>query len=172
MAKTRECGRLRGGWICLFLVVSAVFALVDVFSAHESAVAPGRAVEDHEIVGEEHELLVTGYCNCGKCCGWRKKWLFFGEPVYNYGKMKGMPKKVGVTASGAVAAKGTIAADPAVYPFGTRIGIPGYGLGIVQDIGGSIKGTHIDIWFPSHEEAFAWGARKLKVKVESKKTGE
>ena len=34
-SKTRECGRLRGGWICLFLVVSAVFALVDVFSAHE-----------------------------------------------------------------------------------------------------------------------------------------
>ena len=153
-------------WICLFLLVSAVFALVDGFSVHESAAAPERAVEDYEVVGDEHELLVTGYCNCGKCCGWRRKWFFFGEPVYNYGKMKGTPKKVGVTASGAVAAKGTIAADPAVYPFGTRIGIPGYGSGIVQDVGGAIKGAHIDIWFPSHREASAWGARKLKVKVE------
>ena len=153
-------------WICLFLVVSAVVALVDVFSAHERAAASESAVEDCEVVGDEHELLVTGYCNCGKCCGWRKKWFFFGEPVYNYGKMKGAPKKVGVTASGAVAAKGTIAADPKVYPFGTRIDIPGYGLGIVQDIGGLIKGAHIDIWFPSHAEALAWGARKLKVKVE------
>ena len=153
-------------WICLFLVVSAVITLVDGFSVHESAAAPERAVEDYEVVGDEHELLVTGYCNCGKCCGWRRKWFFFGEPVYNYGKMKGTPKKVGVTASGAVAAKGTIAADPAVYPFGTRIGIPGYGTGIVQDVGGAIKGAHIDIWFPSHREASAWGARKLKVKVE------
>ena len=153
-------------WICLFLLVSAVFALVDGFSVHESTAAPERAVEDYEVVGDEHELLVTGYCNCGKCCGWRRKWFFFGEPVYNYGKMKGTPKKVGVTASGAAAAKGTIAADPAVYPFGTRIGIPGYGSGIVQDVGGAIKGAHIDIWFPSHREALAWGARKLKVKVE------
>ena len=152
-------------WICPFLLVAVVFTLVDAFSTHESAPAQERAVDDYEIVGDEHELLVTGYCNCGKCCGWRKKWFFFGEPVYNYGKMKGKPKKVGVTASGAVAGKGTIAADPAVYPFGTRIGITGYGVGIVQDIGGSIKGSHIDIWFPSHEEARAWGRRKLKVKV-------
>ena len=152
-------------WLCLFLALAVVVTLVDAFSSHESAAAPERAVEDREVVGEEHELLVTGYCNCGKCCGWRKKWFFFGEPVYNYGNLKGAPKKVGVTASGAVAAKGTIAADPAVYPFGTIIGIPGYGAGIVQDIGGSIKGSHIDIWFPSHEEALAWGRRKLKVKV-------
>ena len=152
-------------WLCLFLVLAVVVSLVDAFSSHESAAAPERVIEDCEVVGEEHELLVTGYCNCGKCCGWRKKWFFFGEPVYNYGNLKGTPKKVGVTASGAVAAKGTIAADPAVYPFGTIIGIPGYGAGIVQDIGGSIKGFHIDIWFPSHEEARAWGRRKLKVKV-------
>ena len=152
-------------WICLFLVISAVVELVAVFSTHESAAAPERAVEDCEVVGDEHELLVTGYCNCGKCCGWRRKWFFFGAPVYNYGKQKGAPKKVGVTASGAVAAKGTIAADPSAYPFGTRIRIPGYGTGIVQDVGGSIKGSHIDIWFPSHEEALAWGSRKLKVKV-------
>ena len=83
--------------------------------------------------------------------------------------MKGKPKKVGVTASGTVAAKGTIAADPAVYPFGTKIEIPGYGSGVVQDVGGSIKGAHIDIWFPSHKEALAWGAHKLKVKVENSK---
>ena len=160
-------------WICPFLVVSAVFVLVDVFSVREkAAAAEERAVEDCEIVGDEHELLVTGYCNCGKCCGWRKKWFFFGEPVYDYGNLRGTPKKVGVTASGAVAAKGTIAADPTVYPFGTRIWIPGYGSGTVQDIGGSIKGAHIDIWFPSHGEALAWGARKLKVKVAKKEAKE
>ena len=145
-------------WICPFLVVSAVFVLVDGFSVHETAPAPEIAGEDCEVVGDEHELLVTGYCNCGKCCGWRKKWFFFGEPVYDYGNLRGTPKKVGVTASGAVAAKGTIAADPTVYPFGTRIWIPGYGSGTVQDIGGSIKGAHIDIWFPSQFAADGWCA--------------
>ena len=120
--------------------------------------------------GDAQELLVTGYCNCGKCCGWRKKWFLFGEPVYNYGTMKGSPKKVGVTASGTVAARGTIAADPSVYPFGTKMEIPGYGSGVVQDIGGSIKGAHIDLWFPSHEEATAWGVRKLKVNVAKAKS--
>ena len=33
-------------------------------------------------------------------------------------------------------------------------------------IGGTIKGAHIDIWFPSHKAAIAWGTRKIKVKVE------
>jgi len=169
-AKSRRRMPIRSKWtrlllVCLFLCVSSVVAL-DGFRMLGRATASERAAEDCEVAGEEHELLVTGYCNCGKCCGWRRKWFFFGEPVYNYGKMKGKPKKVGVTASGSVAAKGTVAADPAVYPFGTRIEIPGYGPGIVQDIGGSIKGAHIDIWFPSHEEALAWGARKLKVRVE------
>ena len=118
-----------------------------------------------EFEDEEQEMLVTGYCNCGKCCGWRKKWYLFGSPVYNYGKMKGAPKKVGVTASGAVAAKGTIAADVTAHPFGTRMWIPGYGPGTVQDIGGSIKGAHIDIWFPSHQKALDWGSRRINVKV-------
>ena len=85
-------------WLCLFLVLAVVVSLVDAFSSHESAAAPERVIEDCEVVGEEHELLVTGYCNCGKCCGWRKKWFFFGEPVYNYGNLKGAPAAVAVAA--------------------------------------------------------------------------
>lgn len=155
-------------WIAVLLGIAVIAVLSGLFggrkSAAVSAEVPG-GVKAEETSGDEQELLVTGYCNCGKCCGWRKKWFFFGKPVYNYGKMKGQPKKVGVTASGTVAAKGTIAADPAVYSFGTKMQIPGYGSGTVQDIGGSIKGAHIDIWFPSHDEAVVWGARRLKVKV-------
>lgn len=109
-------------------------------------------------------ILVTGYCNCGKCCGWKRNWFGFGEPVYDYGPMKGRPKKIGVTASGVKARRGTIAADLKVFPFGTRLRVPGYGVGRVEDIGGAIKGRHIDVWFPSHAEARRWGARWLKVK--------
>ena len=147
------------------LVGIAAVAISADMSGGRSPAANPISVETAEDHGETKELLVTGYCNCGTCCGWRKKWFFFGRPVYNYGKMKGSPKKVGVTASGRVAAKGTIAADTSVFPFGTKMIIPGYGSGIVQDVGGSVKGSHIDIWFPSHKAATAWGTRKIKVKV-------
>ena len=154
--------------VAVLLGVVAVGAMVDMSGGRSPVANPG-GVQTAEVQEETQELLVTGYCNCGKCCGWRKKWFFFGKPVYNYGKMKGLPKKVGVTASGKIAAKGTIAADPSVFPFGTKMTIPGYGPGIVQDVGGAIKGAHIDIWFPSHDEALAWGARRVKVRVAAAK---
>lgn len=179
----RRCGlheyaadRVRKGLrMRLVLVVVALAACVAVVVVFVSATVRGNAETDKgglavrvvppDFAGEEQELLVTGYCNCEKCCGWRKRWWLFGGPVYNYGKMKGQPKKVGLTASGSVAEMGTIAADPAMYPFGTRMAVPGYGVGTVRDIGGAIKGTHIDIWFPSHKAAIEWGTRKIKVKV-------
>ena len=112
---------------------------------------------------EKGDVLVTAYCNCGDCCGWEFSLLGFGPPVYTYGPQKGQRKKVGVTARGTVARLGTVAADPKVYPFGTRLQIPGYGTGIVEDVGGAIKGRHIDVWMPSHEAALRWGRRNLKV---------
>ena len=36
--------------------------------------------------------------------------------------------------------RGTIAADPRHYPFGTKMFVPGYGWGTVEDVGGAIKG--------------------------------
>jgi 3D (Asp-Asp-Asp) domain-containing protein len=111
---------------------------------------------------------VTGYCNCRKCCSWEYKWIWFGNPVYSSGKLKGKPKKVGRTASGTIAKHGTVAADPNILPFGTILDIPGYGRAIVEDTGGAIKGRHIDLWFSSHEKAKKWGVKKLKVRVLSK----
>lgn len=106
--------------------------------------------------------LVTGYCDCEKCCGWERS--DDGDPVYGYGPMKGKPKKIGVTASGKKAKHGTIAADRAFYKFGTKLFIPGYGAGVVEDVGGAIKGRrHLDVWFENHETALKWGRRWLKV---------
>ena len=112
---------------------------------------------------EKGDVLVTGYCNCGDCCGWRLSWLGLGGPVYTYGPLKGQRKRVGVTACGTVARYGTVAADPQVFPIGTRLLIPGYGTGVVEDVGGAIKGRHIDVWFPLHRTALNWGRRNLKV---------
>ena len=54
--------------------------------------------------------------------------------------------------------EGTIAADTRYYPFGTRMFIPDYGWGVVQDRGGAIQGPNrLDIFFDSHQEALRWG---------------
>jgi 3D (Asp-Asp-Asp) domain-containing protein len=110
-------------------------------------------------------MEVTGYCNCGQCCSWRRTWFGLGAPVVSSGPNKGAPKKVGVTASGRRARAGTVAADVTRYPFGTVVYVPGYGYGRVEDTGGAIKGDKLDLWFDSHAEAEEWGRRKIYVKI-------
>ena len=108
-------------------------------------------------------MEITGYCKCGKCCGWERNWRL--QPVIAYGPRKGRPKAVGITASGTRASVGTIAADTGHYPFGTIMYVPGYGWGRVEDIGGAIKGKHIDLYFSSHKKALKWGRQWREVKV-------
>ena len=86
------------------------------------------------------------------------------QPVFASGPNKGNTKKVGQTASGTMAGRGTIAAD-SKYPFGTRMYVPGYGWGTVEDRGGAITGDHIDIFYSSHKKALKWGRQQLHVKV-------
>ncbi len=62
---------------------------------------------------------------------------------------------------------GTIAADTRYYPFGTRMYVPGYGWGRVEDRGSAIKGkSRIDLYFGSHSDALAWGRRRVRVIIE------
>lgn len=109
----------------------------------------------------ELEVEATAYCNCQKCCDW--EFDKDGKSVYSKGRQKGLPKIVGKTSSGAMASHGTVAADISIIPMGTRLKIPGYGIGVVQDTGGAIKGSRLDLWFPTHEAALRWGRRKLRV---------
>jgi 3D (Asp-Asp-Asp) domain-containing protein len=72
---------------------------------------------------------------------------------------------VGITSDGTRAKKGVIAADISLYPYGTRMYVPGYGWGEVHDTGRAIKGKHIDLFFKSHRDAVKWGKKKLWVTV-------
>jgi len=108
-------------------------------------------------------MTVTGYCPCKKCTGWKRNWLF--RPVFASGSLKGQRKKVGVTADGTKARKGVIAADTRYFPLGTVMHVPGYGWGVVHDRGSAINERHIDLFFPRHKEALAWGKKKLTIKV-------
>lgn len=111
----------------------------------------------------ESKLLITAYCQCQQCCGWERTW--FGRAVYSSGPAKGKPKRVGITASGTKAKKGTIAADLSLYPFRTIMHVPDYGYGRVEDCGRGIKGRHIEVFFSSHKKALEWGKQTREVNI-------
>ena len=71
-------------------------------------------------------------------------------------------------ASGLGVRKGTIAADPRVLPFGTRVRIdagPYSGEYLVTDSGSAVKGNKIDVWVPTYKEACRFGRRNVKLTV-------
>jgi RHS repeat-associated protein len=97
--------------------------------------------------GRVQRMLVTGYENGPRSTGKKP-----GDRGY------------GQSADQTMAGPGTIAA-PHGYDFGTRMYVPGYGYGVVHDRGGSIRGSHIDVWFGSVDEAVRWGAPHVDVEI-------
>lgn len=71
------------------------------------------------------------------------------------------------TASGVMPVAGvTVAADPSVFPLGTRIYIPYFNnTFIVQDTGGAVKGNVIDIFMDTYDECVQFGRRDLEAYV-------
>lgn len=66
----------------------------------------------------------------------------------------------------------TIAADPSVFPLGTVLYVPEYGYGIVADTGSAIKGSKIDLYFPTTKAVYSeWGKRDVQVQVVKKGNG-
>ena len=71
----------------------------------------------------------------------------------------------GTTASGLPTGPGIVAVDPSVIPLGTRMSIPGYGIGVAADTGGAVQGSTIDLWFPTTADALAWGRRTVTITI-------
>lgn len=88
----------------------------------------------------------TAYCPCEKCCG-------------EYAN--------GYTSTGTKCIQGrTIAVDPKVIPYGSKIYIPYLDkVFTAEDCGGAIKQNKIDIYFDSHQDALKFGKRKLKIYI-------
>ena len=70
------------------------------------------------------------------------------------------------TATGSTAGEGrTVAADFDFLPPGSLIEIEGIGLRVVEDTGGGLSNTHIDLYFESHEKAVEFGRQQKEIKV-------
>lgn len=70
----------------------------------------------------------------------------------------------GLTATGKTVTPGTtIAVDPSVIPYGSKVYIDGYGWRSAQDCGGAVKGKHIDMAVSTHSEAMSYGIKNKGV---------
>jgi 3D (Asp-Asp-Asp) domain-containing protein len=70
--------------------------------------------------------------------------------------------------SGLGVRRGTIAADPRILPYGTRVHLEmgAYsGEYLVTDSGTAIKGNKIDVWVPTVSEARRFGRKNVKLTV-------
>ena len=115
---------------------------------------------------EKRSMVVTAYASDPISTNLRRGKILFWKKYVASGPHKGKPKKVGITSSGAKARKGTIAADTRYYPYRTVMKIPGYGKGVVQDIGSAIKGPNrIDVYFRTRKKALKWGRQRLMIKI-------
>lgn len=71
-----------------------------------------------------------------------------------------------ITASGMVARAGrTVAVDPKIIPLGSKIYIEGLGERIAEDVGGGIKGHHIDVYLGTVPQARHFGVQRGTVSV-------
>lgn len=78
-----------------------------------------------------------------------------------------------LTATETVPGRGTIAADPRYFRFGTKLWVEGYGYGKVLDSGNKIKGNtpwpkgsglaNLDLFYETEKEALKWGRKVVKV---------
>ena len=113
--------------------------------------------------GDVLKVKVTGYCHCAECTNWTRNKE--GQTVVKSGDNKGKFKTVGKTTSKTkMRKKLTLAANIKTFPYGTRIKIPGWGLGVVEDQR-ILPPNHIEIYFSSHSEAVKWGEKEMDVTV-------
>lgn len=61
---------------------------------------------------------------------------------------------------------GIVAVDPEIIALGSHLYIEGYGFAVAADIGSAVKGNHIDLYFPSRQQAIDYGVQEnIKVYV-------
>lgn len=120
----------------------------------------GERLKKREIIEPQNEIVERG-----TRVSWKeisvggqvlKYWKKLNVRATSYdGNCKGC---LGRTWAGTDVKIGVCAVDPKVISLGTSFYVPGYGPCHAEDIGGLIKGKHIDLGFPDVKNGF-WSAR-------------
>lgn len=109
-----------------------------------------RAKETKKSLGV---FSLTAYCSCEICCGEFAK----NRPLDENGKE---------IVYGAIGQRlipsYSIAVDPNVIPYGSKVEIDG-SVYCAQDCGGGIKGHSIDVYFSDHQDALNFGVQHKEV---------
>jgi 3D (Asp-Asp-Asp) domain-containing protein len=112
------------------------------------------AVMSAPVATDLGEFKLTAYCSCEECCGE----YAINREVDDFGN------ELVLGATGTLLEAGySIAVDPNVIPYGTKVYIDGMGEYKAQDCGGAIKGNEIDIYLSNHEDALAFGVQYAHV---------
>lgn len=126
-----------------FLPAAPVDEVDEVGELDENARIEAALLANAQVI---ENCVVTHYDCCVQCCG----------------------KADGITATGIRANPGvTVAVDPTVIPLGSDV-LVDYGDGELhyyraEDVGGSVKGNHIDLCVDSHAQATELGKRAATV---------
>lgn len=71
-----------------------------------------------------------------------------------------------ITSTGTTPKWGTIAVDPEVIPYGTKVYIPEFDkVFIAEDTGSAIKGNKIDIFMDTEAHCNEWGVRDIEIYI-------
>ena len=71
-----------------------------------------------------------------------------------------------ITSTGKKPKWGTIAVDPTVIPYGTKVYIPQFNKTfIAEDCGGAIKGNKIDIFMNDESSVYNWGRKTIDIYI-------
>lgn len=115
--------------------------IYDTETKSASQISGSAAAGSAKIIRSLGVFKTTAYCPCRSCsAGWGRQ-----------------------TSTGSVATTNhTVAVDPRVVPYGTKLMING-AIYTAEDKGGGVKGKHIDIFYNSHGEALQYGLRNVEV---------
>lgn len=109
---------------------------------------------EYDILIPMGEFKVTAYCSCKECC---KEWAD-KRPVDDFGNI------LVIGAAGTLLEEGkSIAVDPDVIPYGSKVIIEGCGEYIAADRG--VTGKEIDIYMLEHERADEHGVKYAEVYI-------
>lgn len=119
--------------------IETMAALAPVLSSAEGAAESAH----HLTVQRTYQCMLTAYGP-----GFESTGKHPGDPAY------------GITASGRIALpQHTVAVDPHLIPLGSLIYIDGIGYRVAEDVGGAIRGQHIDLYFPNDTDAVKFGVK-------------